>query len=126
MPVLYEALSRNIKTARKKAKHTQEHTAELLGMSTMNYGRLERGQRKVSLEQLSKMAEVFGCSVFHLLDGAFPVEISTIFDERSPSIFSEKVTAIMADCSTEEQELIYEICRLIVYQRFLNQSNIQR
>ena len=126
MPVFYEVLSRNIKAARKASGYTQQQIAEILDMSTLNYGRLERGQRKVSLEKLAKMAEAFGCSVYALLSNCFPVEISTIFDEQDPSVFSEKVVAIMAGCSEEEQELIYEICRLIAYRKAAMRSGKQK
>ena len=126
MPVYYEALSRNIKAARRAAGYTQQQTAEMLDMSTLNYGRLERGQRKVSLEILADMAEAFRCSVYALLSNCFPVEISTIFDEKDPSVFSEKVVAVMAGCSEEEQELIYEICRLIAYRKATSSSGKTR
>lgn len=122
MPVFYDVLSKNIRVARKAAGYTQQQIAEMLDMSVLNYGRLERGQRKVSLEKLASMAEAFGCSVYALLNDCFPVEISTIFDEKEPGVFSEKVVAVMAGCTEEEQEMIYEICRLVVYRKALMRS----
>lgn len=112
--------------ARKAAGYTQQQIAEKLDMSVLNYGRLERGQRKVSLDKLASMAEAFGCSVYALLNDCFSVEISTIFDERDPGVFSEKVVAVMAGCTEEEQEMIYEICRLIAYRKATSSSGKTR
>ena len=117
MPVFYDVLSRNIKAARKTAGYTQEQAAEKMEMSTLNYGRLERGQRRASLEQLAEMAQVFGCSIFALLRGCFPIEISTVFNENDPGVFSEKMAALMNGCCEEEQEMIYEICRAVIYRK---------
>ena len=48
-------IGRNIRKARKAAHLTQEQTAERVGLSTLHYGRIERGQRQVSLKQLARV-----------------------------------------------------------------------
>ena len=117
MPVLYHVLCRKMRKARLNAGYTQEETAELLGMSLLHYGRLERGQRKPSLEQIGRISKVIGCPVSELLRGCFPEETEMAFAEREPSAFVGKMMAIMEGCTEEELELLYEIMRLIAYRK---------
>ena len=56
MYVSYKVIGRHIRDARKAKGLTQEQFAERLGLSTLHYGRLERGNRRVSLEQLARAA----------------------------------------------------------------------
>jgi len=58
MKISYKAIGSNIRKARKAQRLTQEKTAELLGISALHYGRLERGDQKISLEQVAHIADV--------------------------------------------------------------------
>lgn len=43
---------------REKKEYTQEDLAEELGIDAVNYGRIERGQTKLTIERLFKIAEI--------------------------------------------------------------------
>ena len=51
-------LHEKIKFFRLSKNLTQTYLAEQLGIDTGNYSRLERGETKVTLERLSKIAEI--------------------------------------------------------------------
>ena len=63
MLVSFKAIGSNIRAARKAQGLTQEQAAELLKMSQLHFGRLERGERPASLEQLARIAQVLGIEV---------------------------------------------------------------
>ena len=69
MNISYSTIGRNIKTARKNVQLTQEQAAEKLGISTLHFGRIERGQRPVSLHLLSRIADVLNVRMETLLSG---------------------------------------------------------
>ena len=69
MLVSYKVIGRNIRQARAKAGLTQEQTAERLKISQLHFGRLERGERPASLEQLARIAQVLGVPTASLLIG---------------------------------------------------------
>ena len=60
MYVSFNIIGRNIKQARKAAHLTQEQAAERVGLSALHYGRIERGQRQVSLKQLARIGTALG------------------------------------------------------------------
>lgn len=60
MYVSFNIIGRNIKQARKAAHLTQEQAAERVGLSALHYGRIERGQRQVSLKQLARIRTALG------------------------------------------------------------------
>ena len=70
MKISYKAIGSNIRKARKAQRLTQEKTAELLGISALHYGRLERGDRKISLDQVARIADVLAVSFDDLIHDA--------------------------------------------------------
>jgi len=40
--------------------YTQEYVAERLGIDPVNYGRIERGESKLTLERLKNVLDIFG------------------------------------------------------------------
>jgi transcriptional regulator with XRE-family HTH domain len=57
---------------------TQAVTAELLGISHSFYGQIERGTRRLSLNDLVRFCEKLGMDSTYLLTGIRPLEISLI------------------------------------------------
>lgn len=112
MPVSYTAIGRNIRTARKKKQLTQAQTAELLGMSTLHYGRLERGNRSISLEQLAAIADILDISIFDLLNGMADNAVLTPPQVRNRGI-GTIVDFLSAGCSDDAQALMLDVCTLI-------------
>lgn len=64
-------IGRNIRAARVAAKLTQEQMAEKLKLSLLHYGRLERGDRIISIEWLAQIAHVLDVPFFSLFRGCF-------------------------------------------------------
>ena len=112
MPVSYTAIGRNIRTARNKERLTQAQMAELLGMSTLHYGRLERGNRAISLDQLAAVADVLHISIFDLLNGMADNAVLT-----PPQVHNRGIGTIVdylsAGCSDDAQALMLDVCTLI-------------
>ncbi len=60
-------LHRYLKAHRKLRGFTQEHVANILGISHNSYSMKERGQRPVDLDELEKLAEAYGVHPIALL-----------------------------------------------------------
>lgn len=56
-----------IKTMRQINQFTQEEMAEKLDMSTNGYSKIERGQSKLSLDRLEKIAQIFNIDIVELM-----------------------------------------------------------
>ena len=70
MEVSYKTIGSNIKSARKALHLTQAQVAEILGISPLHYGRLERGDRNVSFAQLARVADILHVPFHNLISGA--------------------------------------------------------
>ncbi len=76
-----ESLAVRLSRARKKAALTQEAVAAALGVSANIIYYWEKGERTPTLDKISQLAQVFGCSVDYLLEAyPFPAKISVIYD----------------------------------------------
>lgn len=69
MKISFRIIGQNIKSARKANYFTQEQIAEQLDISVLHYGRLERGERRPSIDQLAKIADTLNTSIEALLHG---------------------------------------------------------
>ena len=113
MPEGNKVLARNIRQARRNMGITQQQAAELLGITQLHYGRLERGDRRTSLEQLEQIAEVFHVSPYTLLEGSFKEYPKPTFQQSNISDTLKGFYTLLANCSPEEQKLCYDICERI-------------
>ena len=87
MLVSFKAIGRNIRAARTALDITQEEAADRLKISQLHFGRLERGERPISLEMLAQIASVLDVSLSALLNGCM---IGEDFSQR-PSRGSESL-----------------------------------
>ena len=62
-------LGTRLKEAREYVGLTQEEVAKLLGVSRVIITNIESGSRKVSAEELSKLAKIYGWTMEELLEG---------------------------------------------------------
>ena len=87
MDIIMKTNGNNIKKARKAAGLTQEQTAELIGISLLHYGRLERGERSISLKQLTLISDALNADIGVLLKNSVlpSMEGSRILDELDSS-----------------------------------------
>ena len=111
MSISYTVIGRNIQRKRKLAGFTQEQFAERIGISVLHYGRLERGERSVSLVQLSTIAELLNTSVEDLLWGStnfLPKEM-----KRNKSNLGLIIQFLSAGCSEKACALMIDVCQVI-------------
>lgn len=113
MPSGNKILSCNIRNARIEAEITQREAAEQLGITQLHYGRLERGERRASIEQVDKIAQMLGVSPYDLLNGCFERLPKPAFD--SPEVYGllERLAPLFRACTPEERELCFDICERI-------------
>jgi len=70
--LLRERLSKNLYKIRTRNRWTQEHAAELCGLSSRYWGKLERGQTSASLETIERIMT------------GLQVDIIALFEESDP------------------------------------------
>lgn len=111
MRVSYKVIGRNIRAARMEAGLTQEQTAELLKMSQLHFGRLERGERPASLEQIANIAAELHVSTVMLLKGCVMGESFETRPGAGAESVGEAVSALASGCSPAAQKLMIRLCR---------------
>ena len=116
MNVSFKVIGRNIRAARSETGLTQEEVAERLKISQLHFGRLERGDRPVSLEMLAQIAMIFDVPLSSLLNGCV---IDDRFDKKptgAPESLGQSIAFIANGCSQKSQRLMLEICKIIAAQ----------
>lgn len=111
MRVSYKVIGRNIRAARMEANLTQEQTAELLKMSQLHFGRLERGERPASLEQIACIAAELGVPTAVLLKGCVTGESFETEPNVDAESVGEAVKELASGCSAKAQQLMISLCR---------------
>ena len=109
-----KVLGGKIKLARKAAGITQEKMAEQLGISPLHYGRLERAERRISLEQIESISRILRVSPYTLLEGCFKGYPQPTFQQTNTSDILKYICTLLVNCSPKEQALCYDICERIV------------
>ncbi|MBR5226147.1 MAG: helix-turn-helix transcriptional regulator [Clostridia bacterium] len=116
MLISYKTIGRNIRAARKALALTQEQAASLLDISLLHYGRLERGERPASLEQLALISIALKTTLPALLSGCIEGENFGAQVGQEALSLGETIAAIADGCSRESQELMVELCRTVSVQ----------
>jgi len=111
MRISYRAIGNNIRLARKQIGLTQEKVSELCGMSLVHYGRIERGQRCISLEQVALIAETMKRKPEEILEGMTLCNV--IPEKESKGRIGMIVDFLCAGCSEEACSLMLDICAAI-------------
>ena len=111
MLVSNETIGNNLRKARKQAALTQAALAEQLGCTPLHMGRMERGERPASLENLAKMARTLNVPLSALLSGC--VDDGSRFDAPSQSAeeLAESVKRIADGCSAQLCRMMTDVCR---------------
>ena len=113
MFVSFKTIGSNIRAARKAQALTQEQAAELLRMSQLHFGRLERGERPASLEQLAHIASVLHVSMSSLLRGCIDDAEFILTPGDEALEVGEAVARQASGCSTKARQLMVELCRAV-------------
>lgn len=116
MLVSFKVIGRNIRKARTQANLTQEQTAEKLRISQLHFGRLERGDRPASLEQLANIARVLGVPTTELLAGCIIEESFVARADESAQAFAEAMAHIASGVSPEARRLMIALCKTVAEQ----------
>lgn len=111
--VSYKTIGSNIRTARKEASLTQEQISEKLKMSQLHFGRLERGERPASLEQLAQVAQVLNVPLSSLLNGCVLEETFFSMPDDSAVALGKAVTRIASGCSPKARKLMLTLCQAV-------------
>ena len=113
MLVSYKTIGCNIRSARKSAGLTQEQAAENLKMSQLHFGRLERGERPASLEQLAQIARMLNVPLSSLLNGCVIEESFAARPDDSAAALGDSVAHLASGCSRKARRLMYALCQTI-------------
>ena len=110
MLVSYKTIGRNIRQARAKSGMTQEQAAEKLGISQLHFGRLERGERPASLEQIARIAHALQVTTFSLLHGCVVEEQILKPAGEDAQAFTAALTHMAEGVSPETRQLMLDVC----------------
>ena len=113
MLVSYKTIGQNIRSARKDRGLTQEQIAEKLKMSQLHFGRLERGERPASLEQLAQVSHALGVSLASLLNGCMVKEDFDAAPDDSAQALGEAVSQLASGGSPKARRLMLSLCHTV-------------
>lgn len=113
MIVSYKTIGQNIRAARKEAGFTQEQMAERLKMSHLHFGRLERGERPASLEQLAQIAQALHVPLAALLSGCVALEDFSEKPDDSAQALGKAVARMASGCSPKARKLMRTLCQAV-------------
>ena len=116
MLVSYKTIGRNIRKARSQANFTQEQTAEKLRISQLHFGRLERGERPASLEQLANIARVLGVPMLTLIEGSVLEDALITKADESTQALAQAIMHLAAGSSPEARRLMLALCQTVAEQ----------
>lgn len=100
-----KALGNRIKEEREKIHITQQNLAEVLNISTYYLGRIERGERNVSLEKLVGIASYFNISLDYLVFGNSAKTNENNFTE---------LYELLDKCSEKEKEVLSDVIKALI------------
>lgn len=100
----YIDLGRRIREERQKLNLTQEKLSEAINVSTAYVGQIERGERCPTLDTLIKLSNRLGVSIDYLLHESI---------DPSSTTLSNLWVQMTQELSTEEQEMIIEMVKVI-------------
>ena len=75
MDIFYKKLSQKIKAIRERLKFSQEALAEKLGINRVAISQIEKGERKISAEEIAKISKIFNIPTDILLDLSKDIEV---------------------------------------------------
>jgi len=113
MEVSYKTIGQNIRRARLKIGLTQEKASQQLGVSTLHWGRIERGERPIKLDRLCAIANVLHVKLSTLLSGCVLDDDFNESAEIEDIVFGQMMIQIAKKCSPKTRNLMLKICRNI-------------
>lgn len=117
----FKEIGIRVRSEREKFGLTREGIAEIIGLSAFYLGQIERGDRRMSLETLYKVADVSNLSIDLLLRGEDFYMENIMVNEIVMNNFKgqtnediQEVLSLLIGASKENIHLIKEITKLIL------------
>lgn len=105
MNVEYPKIGQRIKNERLKLNMSREKLAEILELSSVYIGQIERGERKMSLDTICKVADCFNISLDYLVNG---------YTKLPKKIDVAEIQTRINSCSKNEITLITDVLNAIL------------
>ncbi len=99
-----QLVGKRIRSLRESRKLSLLKLAELAGISTKHLGKVERGQSKISLECLEKVA------------GALSVPVKDILDadhEQGRAALTAEITSLLPELSDKDTQIVYRLVKML-------------
>lgn len=87
------AIGNRIKSLREKAKLTQSDVARYLSLDQSMIAKMEKGERKITLDVVKKLSALFCCTVDYILTGEDADQVHTI-SFRTNNLDAEDLKAL--------------------------------
>ena len=100
----YVKLGEKIKKERTRNRLTQEMLAEMADITSSYVGQIERGERKVTLSKLVRIANVLNVSVDYLLSDNI---------ELTDDILQVEIKNAMSNMEEKDKHMIIDIIKII-------------
>lgn len=119
-----EKIGCRLRIEREKLKITREKFAELVDLSPLYIGQLERGERQMSINALANISRTLHVSTDYLLFGKIANSSNTLFREHSKDYIAAEnnhenphnkdLIELLHKCSIDQLELVKNLLRLII------------
>lgn len=106
-----KAVGKRVRAARKKAGLTQEHLAELLGISSTHMSNIENNHANFGVESIVKIANTLKVSLDDLFCDSLVV---------TRMKYDEELTELLSDCTDYEKRVI---CSMVAAMKESLRSN---
>ena len=101
-----------IREIRKNLNMNREKFSEMIDISSVFLGQIERGERSLSIKTLSKIVKFTGASTDYIL-----------FGNNNTNTIIDKINRILNQCSEEGLNLIYEFtCSISTFLKTNNRN----
>ena len=111
--ISYKIIGRHIRTARKRLHLTQESIAEMMHITVAHYGRLERGEREISLDRLAEVSVLLKTPIEQLLTGSIPLAENIIAENEPELTFQNQMSCYTKYCREETLQRMLRICEVL-------------
>ena len=108
-------LAENIKTIREAKNLKQIEVAAHIGVDKSAYSKIEKGLRALTVDELQKMAELFGLTADQIInyDGGLPQEV--VIEDKTTA---EQMRLIQQLDEDDKQTIFRLIDKMLTYKKF--------